>query len=77
MLRCTAGEAARLSGVGTDATRERIQRGTSKTVFKDDTVTSWTSARHVTSVDNGHDAESIVALSVTLMLTLRQVKNPL
>ncbi len=35
------------------------------------------SPRHVTSVNNERDAESIFAVSVTLVLTLRQVKKPL
>jgi hypothetical protein len=42
---------------------ERIQRGASKTVFKDGINTSWTSPINVISVDNGRDAESIFALS--------------
>jgi hypothetical protein len=57
--------------------RLQFQRGTLKTVFQDGTATFCTSPRHVTGVNNERDAESIFAVSVTLGLTLRQVKNPL
>ena len=55
----------------------QIQRGTIKTVFQDGTCYILDVSGHVTGVNNERDAESIFAVLVMQVLTLRQGRIPL